>query len=669
MIVAGLIKRVNPSSTPDGDASKPGNLRHERKACLGIGCGGKQVEVRAKNGIEAFAIRCDNSDPVFSDRMALSLIPLNPDLYAQGEFSIPGEAQVFCVGREGGNDIQVNDATVSARHAKIEVIDEEAVDVVDCGSSNGTFVNGIKVKRKRLADGDLLRFATVEYRVTADAGVHGNASAVLIGVTQAIDLTPIANHQAKQNSVELERDQLLGEVERLSTEVLELTEVLQGLQDCVSSRDEEIVRLSANWSASDAALRNTHAAAIADLAQIVQEREESLKALSADTGIQIQRLEGMFAERDAALKALSEGSNVEIQTLQNRLKGAEEKFNAFSRDREADIKALQDRLKEAEEKFNAFSRDREADIRGLKETIKERDCALQTLTSKSGTEIRLLSEKLASQEENTRQLKREIEDCLQREQRNLNQISETRKELMDREARIAALHYEVKTRDGSIHQISGQRLEQQKAYDIALADIAGLKSALKTEKGNVIAARESQNVAEARSADILSRLFKLANRLCVDWRGWFHEGESDLSCTDADATFSRVEDLAGRIRDELDLIEPVWQLFGDHVQEELAARCGAFREEEAELSAEILERRAELVSLKADLDRFRELIDVEVRRAQGLSRRGTEIEIPERFESMVIAKDREQEIYRSLIERLEMLDRLLEGYRSSRKLR
>jgi hypothetical protein len=62
-------------------------------------------------------------------------------------------------------------------------------------------------------------------------------------------------------------------------------------------------------------------------------------------------------------------------------------------------------------------------------------------------------------------------------------------------------------------------------------------------------------------------------------------------------------------------------------------------------------------------------MDIAVRRAQGLSRRGIEIEIPERFEAMTIPRDHEQELLRALVERREGLDQLLEGYRRSRKLR
>ena len=97
--------------------------------------------------------------------MAFSLRPLKPEIYPAGTFRIPREDCVFRVGRDEANDLCVEHASVSAAHAKLEVLGEEGVEVIDCGSSNGTFVNGIRVERRRLADGDLLRFASAEFRV------------------------------------------------------------------------------------------------------------------------------------------------------------------------------------------------------------------------------------------------------------------------------------------------------------------------------------------------------------------------------------------------------------------------------------------------------------------------------------------------------------------------
>ncbi|MEQ1842842.1 MAG: hypothetical protein ABL994_20780, partial [Verrucomicrobiales bacterium] len=377
----------------------------------------------------------------------------------------------------------------------------------------------------------------------------------------------------------------------------------------------------------------THAAEIAELSARLKKREEDFASLTENSGKEIQLLTRNLAERETELKALSTSSRDEILELNDRLKAGDEALDKLSRDSEAQSK-------------------------DLNRIIEERNASLQEITAKRETEVAAISEKLAGQEELCRQLNRQLEDHIQREQRNLSQISETRKELMDRESRIAALHYEVSARDGSILQLSNQRQQLQQGNDLSLAEIARLQDSLNIEKQALVAAREAQQVAEVNAESILNRLTELGDRLSADWSSWFRADETASVPADANAIFSRLASLAGRIRSELDLIEPVWQQFGDHVQEELAARCGAFREEESELTREILDRQAELVSLKADLDQFRELIDVEVRRAQGLSRRGTEIEIPERFESMVIAKDREQEIYRALVDRLEVLDRL-----------
>ena len=544
--------------------------------------------------------------------MALSLRPLNPDLYPPGVFRIPRQAKVFRVGREQGNDLQVNHASVSALHAKIEASEEAGVEVIDCGSSNGTFLNGIKVvDRKQLADGDLLRFATAEFRVTSEQTPHLNGSVKMDGVTQAINLSSLGSPEFQPNSLERERGQLRKEVERLSAEVTEINGYLLEWQSCVASRDEVIAKLSgslATQGESAGQQAAAHLADIAGLSRTIKEQEIVHQSLVAARAAEISSLSAKLQEREGAFASLSEGSGKEIQRLTRNLTERE-------------------------------------------------------------SEVASLSEALAVQEEVCLQLKREIEDHIQREQRNLSQISETRKEQMDLEGRIAALHYELSTRDGNILQLSNQRQQLQQGNDLLLTEIDRWHAALEAESQNLVAAREARELAEANAESILRRLMELGDRLSADWSAWFRSDEESSTPEDADANFSRLASLAGRIRGELDLIEPVWQQFGDHVQEELAARCGAFREEESELTREILDRQSELGSLKADLDQFRELIDVEVRRAQGLSRRGTEIEIPERFESMVIARDREQEIYRSLIERTEVLDRLLEGYRHSRKLR
>jgi len=68
------------------------------------------------------------------------------------------------VGRGADNDIVVGHASVSYHHCELELGLDFLV-VRDCGSTNGTFINGQPVKEARLAPGQTLRFGQVSATV------------------------------------------------------------------------------------------------------------------------------------------------------------------------------------------------------------------------------------------------------------------------------------------------------------------------------------------------------------------------------------------------------------------------------------------------------------------------------------------------------------------------
>jgi len=75
------------------------------------------------------------------------------------------------VGRSPENDLVLNLGTVSSRHARI-VNTPLGLEITDLGSSNGTYVNGRKVREQILRHADVVRFDEVEYRVEmADSGI------------------------------------------------------------------------------------------------------------------------------------------------------------------------------------------------------------------------------------------------------------------------------------------------------------------------------------------------------------------------------------------------------------------------------------------------------------------------------------------------------------------
>jgi pSer/pThr/pTyr-binding forkhead associated (FHA) protein len=78
--------------------------------------------------------------------------------YQGGEFPLKPEKQII-VGRSSELDMVLVEDMVSRKHAKITVTGGK-VTIEDLGSTNGTFVNGEKVKQARLKEGDRILVGT-----------------------------------------------------------------------------------------------------------------------------------------------------------------------------------------------------------------------------------------------------------------------------------------------------------------------------------------------------------------------------------------------------------------------------------------------------------------------------------------------------------------------------
>ena len=80
------------------------------------------------------------------------------------------DAAPLTIGRGGQNDVAIDaDEFASARHVRVEPR-RDGVWVHDLGSTNGTFVNGVRLDRPRkLVDGDLVRIGETELRFEQSA--------------------------------------------------------------------------------------------------------------------------------------------------------------------------------------------------------------------------------------------------------------------------------------------------------------------------------------------------------------------------------------------------------------------------------------------------------------------------------------------------------------------
>lgn len=71
------------------------------------------------------------------------------------------------VGRAPRADFVVDAALVSRVHCRLTLDNAGKLEIEDLGSTNGTFVNGQKVGKTTLSDGDKLTIGRVEFVVNA----------------------------------------------------------------------------------------------------------------------------------------------------------------------------------------------------------------------------------------------------------------------------------------------------------------------------------------------------------------------------------------------------------------------------------------------------------------------------------------------------------------------
>jgi len=98
----------------------------------------------------------DNTSP--SETLKHAIYPL-----VKGEYA-SGPVNSFTVGRVDGNDMIMPDYAISKQHSILE-IKRGVYSIMDCGSTNGTMVNGKRLDNKpvNLQDGDIVGFARYEF--------------------------------------------------------------------------------------------------------------------------------------------------------------------------------------------------------------------------------------------------------------------------------------------------------------------------------------------------------------------------------------------------------------------------------------------------------------------------------------------------------------------------
>jgi pSer/pThr/pTyr-binding forkhead associated (FHA) protein len=119
--------------------------------------------------------------------------------YQGGEFPLKTEKQIV-IGRSSELDMVLVEDMVSRKHAKITVAAGK-VTIEDLGSTNGTFVNGEKIKQARLKEGDRILIGTSILKVVHQGADSANVDEAVVKQKLEQAAVQAAARQTKSSSM------------------------------------------------------------------------------------------------------------------------------------------------------------------------------------------------------------------------------------------------------------------------------------------------------------------------------------------------------------------------------------------------------------------------------------------------------------------------------------
>jgi hypothetical protein len=125
------------------------------------------------------ALQQSQQDPAIEEAtVALESPPGTPHLIPidQPDSPVALSRDIITIGRTRNNDVCLQSRGVSRDHARL-LTAPGSVTLVDASSTNGCFVNEVRVKRHRLRDGDLVRIGDRSFRFAFSlSGAAANAA-------------------------------------------------------------------------------------------------------------------------------------------------------------------------------------------------------------------------------------------------------------------------------------------------------------------------------------------------------------------------------------------------------------------------------------------------------------------------------------------------------------
>src|SRR5688572_29193145 len=128
-------------------------------------------------------------------------MPLKLTVYKGSDLALEQvfERDIIKIGRLASAHLKLEDAKVSRIHAVIESSGGGAeYSIIDMGSTEGTFLNGEKVSKEKLSDGDELRLGDCRILVSFDGVTAGIAASAIVAEEPAGELWAATQSELQQ---------------------------------------------------------------------------------------------------------------------------------------------------------------------------------------------------------------------------------------------------------------------------------------------------------------------------------------------------------------------------------------------------------------------------------------------------------------------------------------
>jgi chromosome segregation ATPase len=337
-------------------------------------------------------------------------------------FELILKKSTYRIGRRRDNDLRIKETYVSGYHSELNRNGDGEFELKDCGSSNGTFLNGLRVdKPTAIKAGDFIKFGILKVAVAEHessgpnvvslkdrpafakkrndltASIPVDSATGKIGTTDvSADSQPVSGASSAVTEKELKEVESL--LEKEEKKAGELAEKLSQQEASMASLTEELENVKAELAGKEEALAKAEEGAKGDSEKTAKERER-LKDLEAEAA----DLRGKLEEANGKLEASSggmEAKSAELEDLKAKLDAAKsEAANAAKA--QAEVEALSAKLEESGKE----SAELKSELEELKKSLGEKESELQS-TASSGEEA---SKELSEKESRIAELEKELD--------------------------------------------------------------------------------------------------------------------------------------------------------------------------------------------------------------------------------------------------------------------